>query len=558
MNIFRNKALIVFIILLVIGLIIYANSFNNQFFWDDDDSIVNNAYIKDWRYIPKFFSQNLIEGAGQTTNYWRPLVLLSFAVDYHAWGLTPAGFHLTNTILHILCAWLVFLFLCKLFEQLKEDKKLSSRDYFLSFLVSLFFLVHPLQTEAVVYTAGRADPLSSFFSLLVLIFYINFRIDKKITWFIFSILFFVLGLLTKEQVIFLPLLILLIELIFFIKKFAWKNIKKAAVYLSAFFTLSILYFVLRVTLLNFNDILGGVKNFSDSYGSLGVWERLLTFSSVMLGYFRLLFVPTGLHMAREVEPVLSVFSLPVISFVVLLAMIIFICLKTWKKNRMITFGFLWFFIILLPRTNIIRINRPMYEHWLYLPMIGFWLALFLLILLLINKIKEQSRKEIFETSFYTIALVICFIFCILTIFRNRDWRDPITFYEKNLRYTPESYIQHNNLGMAYAMVGANEKAITSYRKAIEIKDVYPQVHHNLANSLVSIQEIGEAIIEYRKAIEISPGFILPYEGLLNIYFATGQNGEIINLVEEMENVFADNPRFLQIKAEINRALGIKG
>ena len=106
--------ILVFIIFLGIGLTIYSNSFNNEFFWDDDDSIVNNEYIKDFKYLPNYFSENLIAGTGQTTNYWRPVLLISFAVDYHIYGLNPTGFHVTNTILHIVVAFLIFILIFKL------------------------------------------------------------------------------------------------------------------------------------------------------------------------------------------------------------------------------------------------------------------------------------------------------------------------------------------------------------------------------------------------------------------------------------------------------------
>jgi hypothetical protein len=175
---------LIFVIFLAIGFALYSNSFNNQFFWDDGDSIVNNEYIKDFKYLPNYFSENLIAGSGQTTNYWRPILLTSFAVDYHLYGLNPTGFHVTNTMLHVLVAFLLFI----LFFKLSNGKKI------IPFLAALIFLVHPLQTEAITYVAGRADPLSSIFLLLSLIFYINFRKRKKNVFLIVSLLSFLLGI----------------------------------------------------------------------------------------------------------------------------------------------------------------------------------------------------------------------------------------------------------------------------------------------------------------------------------------------------------------------------
>ena len=114
MDIFlKHKKIFALTFFLIIGLAIYGNSFDNQLFWDDDDNIINNVYIKDWRYLPNFFTESLISGAGQVSNYWRPLLLMSFAIDYRLWGLAPFGFHLTNVLLHLIAAWLIFLLLNK-------------------------------------------------------------------------------------------------------------------------------------------------------------------------------------------------------------------------------------------------------------------------------------------------------------------------------------------------------------------------------------------------------------------------------------------------------------
>lgn len=155
----------------------------------------------------------------------------------------------------------------------------------------------------------------------------------------------------------------------------------------------------------------------------------------------------------------------------------------------------------------------MYEHWLYLPMIGFWLALFSLAAL---AVENGSLKKI-KKSALVVAVLFAVALSFLTVKRNQDWRDPITFYEKNLRYTPNSFIQRNNLGMAYAAIGKNQAAISQYRQAIASKDVYAQVHYNLANALAATGDFEIAIGEYKKAIIMSPTFSFPYQNLLFIY-----------------------------------------
>jgi len=550
-TIYKYKTAIVLVLLVVIGMSLYGNTFNNEFFWDDDDSIVNNAYIKDWQYLPKYFTENLIAGAGQTTNYYRPVLLISFALDYNLWGLNPTGFHLTNALLHIIAAWLIF-FILRLLLRKQGGEYFS---LFIPFLVSLFFLIHPLQTEAVTYVAGRADSLSSVFSLLAILCYIYYRfsksgssnrISKILKFYGAAVLFFVLGLLTKEQVILLPALILLVELVFFTKKFNKKNVFNVLKIVFPFFLISIIYFTVRLTLLDFNNMLSGFE-----YGEVydySVWHRLLTFGYVMLLYFKLLFIPTGLHMAREVSMVTSFFSWPVLLFLAILAIIIVVSVKTWKKNRLVAFGFAWFFIILLPRTNIFQINRPMYEHWLYLPMMGFWLAVFCLAVIIFKKIRVRNKKLALMSIYLGLGALVIYMagFSTLTILRNNDWQDAITFYEKNLYYTPNSFIQHNNLGMAYADANRIDEAIKEYKKALEISDVYAQVHHNLANSLRDSDQEAEAIKEYKKAITMSPTFSLSYNNLLAIFIEQQNKERAEELLKQMKVVFSSEPNYLYV------------
>jgi tetratricopeptide (TPR) repeat protein len=179
-------------------------------------------------------------------------------------------------------------------------------------------------------------------------------------------------------------------------------------------------------------------------------------------------------------------------------------------------------------------------------MLGFYLALFSLIIFLVNKIKKEKIKEY---AFYIfIALVFLYVIYLsyLTIARNRIWQDPITFYEYNLEYTPQSYIQHNNLGMALTENGEHEKAIEHYKKTLSIHDGYPQVYSNYANSLLALNRLEEAEKNYLIAIEKSPRFLIPYQRLLFIYNKQGNEEKINELFSRYKEHF-DYVNYLDFK-----------
>src|SRR5688500_10943143 len=82
------------VLLVALAALAYVNILNNELFLDDLDYIVNNAYLRDWRYLPKMFSENLTAGAGKVSDYYRPAIQVVFAGGYHLWQLNPMGYHL--------------------------------------------------------------------------------------------------------------------------------------------------------------------------------------------------------------------------------------------------------------------------------------------------------------------------------------------------------------------------------------------------------------------------------------------------------------------------------
>ena len=126
------KQKLVVLLLIVIGFVLYTNSFSNQMFWDDDDIILKNQFIQNWRYFPKYFSENLIAGAGLLSDYWRPMLLSVFSLEWKMWEDWQIGYHFVNTSFHIIDAILLFFILFYVFKKPT-----------LAAFTALLFLVHP-------------------------------------------------------------------------------------------------------------------------------------------------------------------------------------------------------------------------------------------------------------------------------------------------------------------------------------------------------------------------------------------------------------------------------
>lgn len=499
-----------FIILLfiILGLILYANTFQNQMFWDDDDFILKNQYVQNWQYFPKFFSENLIAGSGLLSNYYRPILLFIFSLEWHLWGNWVPGYHFVNTSFHIVDAVLLFFILSYILKKRA-----------LGVATALIFLVHPLQTEAVTYVSGLGDSLSVFFMFLGILFYLK---SKNFL----SLSMYVLALMSKETAIIMPALIFISD--FFLLhqsgQISFTNkLKKIVKTIWPFLVIAGFYILLRATILNFNNTFN-LYNEENTFTS-NFHVRLFTFFRILLVYLQLLFFPFGLHMERSIEIAASFNSFSVIFGAFIFLGLLTLAFTTFKRYPIVSFGILWFFIGLAPTSNLlVPINGLLYEHWLYLPLIGIFLILFWLGTLI-------GKKYNLQIILIGIFIIFLNFLSAVTINRNKEWRDPITFYNQTLKYAPGSYRVINNLGMAYDDKGDYEKVEKTYQKAIALNSKNPVAYHNLGNMYKKTGKIDLAVKNFKTAIKLNPKFTFSYNALLNIYLEKKNYKEARKIME---------------------------
>ncbi len=532
---------LIVILLFTIGFLIYINSLHNQMFWDDDDFILKNRYIQDWQYWPKYFSENVIAGNSLLSNYWRPILLSLFSLQWHLWKAWPLGYHLTSILVHSADSVLLYFLINLLFTNRR-----------LAFLTALFFLVHPIHTEAVVYANAISDPLACFFILLGLIFYVRSRQSlspgPQFTFYCLSLLTFLLALMSKETAFMMPGYVILIEGLLWLKDheskealtkaskaqkkkppstgkfyFSKKDLINLANRLAPFAFTAIVYLILRATVLNFVNTFNFYNEDTDF--TLNFHIRLLTFFRVLTTYFGLMLFPIDLHVERSVPQATSLFSLSVCCGAVILGIMIFTAVRSWKKNPLILFGVAWFFIGLFPSSNlIIPINSLLYEHFLYMPMMGVFLIFSYWLIKWIDLFKMK------EISVGLLAAYILF-FCVRTVIRNADWKDAVIFYENLLNYAPKSYRVINNLGMMYADRQQYDKAENIYKRAIDLDPTNPVAYHNLAGTFRDTGRTQLAIQSFEKALQLNPGFVFSYRSLSRLYLDLKEYGKAREVLE---------------------------
>ncbi|MBU4313083.1 MAG: tetratricopeptide repeat protein [Candidatus Omnitrophica bacterium] len=477
-----NRLNTLFILIIILATIAaYANSLHNQFVWDDEDWILKNSTIKNPQEWSKLFTENSIQGARKGSNFYRPLQAITHGVDYLLWGYRLPGHHATNIAFHALAAIVLFLLLGRVFSQN------------MAFLAALFFAIHPVHTEAVTYVSGRADPMAVLFMLLTVLLF-----EKNI---FLACGAFILGILSKESALIAPLLIC-VYLAARDKKIDYKKF-------TPFIFIIIVYAALRLTILNFTGTIP--ENAPKAFFYVPFYIRLSTFLKTLPVYFKVLLWPFGLHMERDIALSYSVFEPQSFLGLLTTGSLFFFGFRFRKSHKFLLFSAAWFFICIFPNSNLFPINALLYEHWLYLPSIGF----FVIVAWAINRLLGKRQLK-----FIAVLLALCLagFYTWRTFERNKDWHDPISFYESTIMYKPDSARLHNNLAMAYADAGRNDDAIREYKKAIESGDYYAQPHYNISNIYLNRGDYASAVKELKISIEIDNNFLYSHESLALIYF----------------------------------------
>ena len=492
----------------MLGLAIYANALNGEFIWDDQDLVRNNMYIKNFSHLPRVFSGKVTSDTDKKSGFFRPLQMLTYMVDYALWGLNVRGYHLTNILLHILAAlslyWLINLILS---------------DNLLALLSGILFLVHPVHSEAVCYISGRADPLALVFMLSCLILYIKLSSSKNTALYILMLLSYALALLSKENSLILPGIILL---------YHYGARKQLA--LARFLPLlgmAVAYILLRLTVLR--------HLFFDIPWSTNLLQRIPGFFVAITNYVRIMLLPLNLHM--EYANILFPITHPqAITGILIFLFLLIYAFATKKTDRFALFCILWFFIALLPYSNLYPLNAYMAEHWLYLPSIGF------LLLIAGGLTYIYRRKGRWPIVAATLAASLLAAYSLLTIKQNTYWSKPLTFYKRTLKYTPGNAALHNKLGLAYHNINQLQEAINSYVDTIEIDPGYAEAYVNLGAAYEAIDKTEDAVILYMKAIEANPRLAKAYNNLGKVYYATNRIQEAIASYNKAINI---NPGYAE-------------
>jgi tetratricopeptide (TPR) repeat protein len=506
--------LLISICLIVIAVLIsFYPSLKNGFVnWDDGNYVKENELVKDLSVenIKHIFSSFYL------FNY-HPLTILSYAFDYRLFKLDPSGYHLTNLILHLLnCIfvfWLIFLI---------------SRNISVSFLTSILFGVHPLHVESVAWISGRKDVLFAFFYLSALIAYIYYlRPVNKAKYYVLSLLFFILSILSKAAAITLPPLLFLVDYITN-RKYGRAAIIDKIPFAVLSFVFGIIAFLSQSSAIR-HDV------------PLDVLAKLKVASYSIIFYLWKLILPLKLSCFYPYPRISNAFAPGVYNLSLICATILFLIVwYSLRHTKKILFGALFFLLSIFLNLQFVPLGAVITaDRYTYIPAIGIFFIAGLVFTWLVGKVAHNTILKVFLIC--TVIMTV-FSFARLTRDRCEVWENGFTLWNDAIgkygsEYIPIAYF---NRGVVYLDYRKEELASSDLKKALELyydragikkdiyqkypgsEDNYAQLFNYLGVQFAEINLSDEAIILFKKMIERFPSDPQAY---LNLCAAYGNSGK---------------------------------
>ena len=505
-----SKPTIHMLLIAALSLLVYSNTFNVPFVFDDNVNIVNNPIIKSFTAFNNILEPPVSHVPLCVSNLFKTRFLgyLTFALNYALNGLDVIGYHIINLLIHIISALLVYWFIVLTSKTPFFSRYNYNNSNFaaVAFFSALLFVCHPIQTGAVTYIVQRFASLATMFYLLALVLYIKFRLSESIrikyTLYISTVIVAVAAMLTKEISFTLPVVIAMYEFMFF----EGKKPARIVHLIPLFLTMMIIPLLLSTTMGSFETMRLASTN------KITRLEYFFTQFTVLVVYIRLLFLPLNQNLDYDYPIYHSLFNSSVLFSMVFLFSILNIGLLFLYRSRirnnnavylrLTAFGIFWFFITLSVESSIIPIDDLVFEHRLYLASVGFFIAVvtishFLIKTLLVNKFN-------FMRIFIPVFALIVIILSGATYARNATWSTEISLFEDVIQKSPLKHRAHYSLGFAYLQNNRINDAIKELSIATKLKPDSADAHNNLGVAYSKVSKFDDAVKEFTIALQLKP------------------------------------------------------
>lgn len=461
----------------------------------------------------------------------RPVLLVSYWMNYKVSELQPYSYHLINVLLHMVSGMLVFSIANTLLRRFEED---VPRRLALAGFAAGLFLLHPLQTESVAYVASRSEALSILFAYGAVAMFLG-QSEKGIGWARSAavIVLFGLACLTKEHAAVLPVVLLLVDY-YWHPGFSFQGIKRNWR----------LYGPLALGAAGGGVFVYNVLRHSDTAGfnvkGLPWYEYFFTQWRAVPAYLRLFLAPFGQNIDHDFELSRTPMEHGAILSLVILLGLAGAAVVLRRRYPLASFGMLVFFVLIAPTSSVVPIRDLFVERRFYLPSIG-------AVLVAADVIRVWRTKK--TTLFATMAgiLAVC---SVLTWQRNQVWGSAEALWSDTVAKSPNLMRPHSQLGLVYYNAGLCADAEREFSRALQIS---PTEYRSLVDyglTLDCLNRSDEALQAFRKAASVArQGY--PYALIGMIYGKQGKREEAMDAIAQALRIEPDNDMAYLYRANLH-------
>jgi len=547
------------LLLLIMIFLAYVNTFHASWHLDDISNIVHNQNVhvssltfEDWA---KSLRAPFSDPTEKSFDLYRPVAMLTFALNWYFGGTNVFGYHLINITIH--CATAIFLFFtCS--ELLKAPNlkgRFQGHEYMVAFLAAALWALHPIQTQAVTYIVQRMASLAALFYIAGIYAFIKGRtshaIGPKISLYGLSLFVFLLAMGSKQNAVTLPIALLLIELVFHSDFEFFRNGKGLwiiAAICTAFMILMCLIVYLYSDSLSANILTGYERR------PFSMYERFITqFRVLCLYLFQIIYpIPQQFSIIHAIQFSTSLTSpWTTLPSMLGIGLLVVLSLGYMNRFRLLSFAGLFFFLGHSVESSILPLEL-VFEHRNYLPTLFIYLPVAAGIQSMLNQYRQRNAVIYYFLSAFAALLVVGFGFS--TYSRNMVWASEKTLWQDALNKAPSLARPHQALAMALENEGRFNEAIFLYQKALTLDAPEPQYSRfnslgNIGNILKKLKNYKEAVAYLTAATKIESG---PYANRVRYNLAlcllnTGQEKKALEELKILISKEPRNPRYLTAK-----------
>ncbi|HRD65144.1 MAG TPA: hypothetical protein PKY50_03230 [Candidatus Competibacter sp.] len=491
---------------------VYYPSTDYDFMWDDFHYLGNNTHIQNlsWSNIQWMFTTFDVAN-------WHPLTWLSFAVNYTWQGsLNPWGFHLTNIILHGFNSIGVFFLTILLLNiaghglQNAIIRPFDKSKFFAAFIAALLFSIHPQHVESVAWISERKDVLCQFFLLFTVFFYIFYTkaTATRRYWFLATIVFFILALMSKPMAVTLPVILFLLDIYPLRRTYLLKPLDAQILTISwnqiliekvPFILLTIASIVL--TLFAQTKAIISIEQF-------GLFFRVINAINSVFLYISKFFLPIALSPLYPFpeylihNPNWLKISILIIGFILVTTVSIYYWQQ--KKKHYLLIIWLFYLVTLSPVIGIIQVGiQSAADRYAYLPTLPFYI----LVGSGIAYLYYMPRNKFVTIIKFCIISGIAIVFSTLFNISHNQlqvWKHGLVLWNYVIKINPASSFAQHNLAAHYFHYQNYKKSLEHVQLAMLHGYPWRREQGFLGEILIRLDRPDEALEAYKNALEVDP------------------------------------------------------